>query len=62
MKNKLHPAKENCAFRNKRRDECNILSETLCVTRGKCSFYKTPEQREIELNKYPKMEDYKNRV
>ncbi len=61
MSKKIHPVKSDCAFLNKRRSDCNILCETLCVTTGKCSFYKTEEQRKKDLKKYPNMEDYKKR-
>lgn len=61
MKNKLFPAKTDCAFYNERRKGCNILCEMLCVGKGKCSFYKTEEQRAAELKKFPKMEDYSKR-
>lgn len=49
-----YPAKNDCAFKNKRKkNHCNILYECFCVTRGKCSFFKTEEQRAAELKKYP---------
>ena len=56
---KGHPAKEDCSFKNKTKSNyCNILCEMLCVTKGKCSFYKTEEQRSAELKKYPPAESY----
>lgn len=61
MKNKLYPVKTDCAFLDKRRTDCDILCEMLCVEKGKCSFYKTEEHRAAELKKFPKMEDYSKR-
>ena len=53
MKNKLHPAKIDCVFCNKRKKGCDILCEMLCVTKGECGFFKTEEQQQEEFEKYP---------
>ena len=50
---KIYPVKEDCAFLNKRYKRCDALKELDCAKLGKCKFYKSEEQYEEELKKYP---------
>lgn len=47
---------ENCFAR--RENKCKILKEFVCQKNGKCSFYKSRQQYNEELKKYPPI-DYK---
>lgn len=53
VKNKKIPPKRTCHFYNNWNGGCNALTETLCVTKGKCGFYKTDKEYEDGLKKYP---------
>jgi hypothetical protein len=55
---KKYEMKTECCFFNERKCDCNILKEVLCVTKGKCRFYKTRKQYEKDLKKYPWQDDY----
>lgn len=60
MERKAYPVRRECNFINKRSyRSCLILSEMFCATRGKCKFYKTEEQFEEDLKKYPWIKDVK---
>jgi hypothetical protein len=45
-------------FANAGENSCEALSEKLCVTKGKCNFFKTREQFETDREKY----DFINRI
>ncbi len=47
---------EFCKFN--RKPDCKILTEMLCQTKGKCSFFKAKLLEELEVSKDGNQKDY----